>query len=183
VYMLKVAPLALGGAYPKGDAILQGGRDLTLLRALDRTAKWLETRFGGVDPALYQFGTVHVTSFADSFGKGIDWGTIPSSGGETTVNVSPSIFYDDDGAVAQEWRSHFGPLVRMTGTFGDDGTPELWFNAPLGNVADPKSAHASDWTSDWRDGRYRRFAYRKSEVEAAAESSYELVWERPGETE
>lgn len=183
VYMLKLAPLALGGAYPKGDGVLQGGRDLVVLRALDRTAKWLEARFGSVDPAGYQFGDVHVTSFADSFGRGIDSGTIPTNGGETTLNVSPSVFYDADGAVAQQWQSQFGPLVRTTGTFAEDGTPELWFNAPLGNVADPNSPHASDWMADWRDGRYRRFAYRKAEVDAKAESSYELVWERPGAVE
>src|SRR5262249_20267782 len=130
VYMLKIAPLALSGAYPKGDVILQGGGDLLLLKALDRTAQWLTARFGGVEPTRYKLADMHVTSFADAFGAGVDWGSFPTDGGETTVNVSPSTFYDGD-QVAQQWISHFGPLVRLTGTFAEDGTPELSFNAPL----------------------------------------------------
>jgi penicillin amidase len=177
VYMLKIGPLALSGAYANGDQLLQGGGDLILLRALDKAAGWLTERFGGVDPAGYKLSDMHVTSFDGAFGAGVDWGSIPTDGGETTINVSPSRFYDDGGVIANQWVSHMGPLVRMTGTFADDGTPELYFNAPLGNVGQPQSPHSGDWMGDWQEGRYRRLLFRRSEVDAAVESRMQLVRE------
>src|SRR5262245_45086961 len=153
--MLKLADLLIRGAYPDGAILLQKGRDATLLGALDRTAQLLTERFGGVDPSGYRYSDLKITSFQDGLGTGIDFGSVPTDGGEATVNVSPSQFFQD-ADVATQWISHMGPILRMVTSFAEDGTPELEYDFPLGNVADPLDPHMSDMTPLWVEGQYRK---------------------------
>jgi penicillin amidase len=169
VYMLKVALLAARRASAGPDAIVEQGLDVALLAALDATASFLTERFGGVEPERYTFGDMKVSTFLGSYGPGLDMGSVPTDGGETTVNVSPSTFRE--GAdVAPAWRSHWGPLERTVTTFAEDGTPESFISFPLGNVADPSSPHFRDGQGDWLEGRARKLLFRRAEIEEALES-------------
>jgi penicillin G amidase len=172
-YILKVAALALRGEYPNGAALLQEGVDWIVLTGLDRTAAFLTQRFGGVSPDGYRWSDMHVTNFDNAFGLGMPLVTVPSDGGEDTVNVAHSLFRRDT-QVLDQWVSDYGPVERLVGRFGDDGTPEVWVNFPLGNVADPASPHFDDMLGDWLDGNYRKLAFTRSEVDARAEHSFEI---------
>src|SRR6185436_13443291 len=129
---------------------------------------WLTTRFGGVDPSLYRLSDMKVSVFSESFGSGVDYGSAPSDGGEATVDVSPSVFWKG-AEVAPQWESRYGPIVRMVTSFADDGTPELEYDFPLGNVADPASPHSGDMLADWIGGTYRKMPFRRAEIEGALE--------------
>jgi penicillin G amidase len=170
VFMLKIADLLVRGEYPNGATAIPEGRDVVLLEALLQTADWLTARFGSVDPAGYALADVHFSSWESSLGTGMDVGTSASDGGEDTVNVSPSKFLAEDGSVADEWVSHWGPIFRTCFSFADDGMPEMWLDSPLGNIADPASAHFDDQTQAWLDGEHRKMPFRRDEVEAASES-------------
>lgn len=172
-YLLKVAALALDGQFPKGSALLQEGRDVIVLTGLEDTAAHLTARFGGVDPKLYSWGEVHVTSFDNAYGLGVPLMNVPSDGGENTINVAHSVFRRDF-VVPDQWVSDYGPVERLVGRIDDSGTPEVWVNFPLGNVADRASPHFDDMLSDWADGRYRKLAFRRAEVDARAEQRSEL---------
>jgi len=167
-YVLKVAALALSGKYPKGDALLQQGKHRIVLGGLAKTAAHLQARFGGVEPSLYRWGDVHVTSFDNAYGLGVPLPSVPSDGGENTVNVAHSVFRRDF-VVPERWISDYGPVERLVGRFDDAGVPEVWVNFPLGNVADRDSPHFDDMVEDWAEGRYRKLAFRREEVEARAE--------------
>jgi acyl-homoserine lactone acylase PvdQ len=95
-------------------------------------------------------------------------GTIPSDGGENTINVAHSVFRKDL-KIPEQWLSDYGPVERMVARFDDDGVPEIWVNFPMGNVADRSSPHFDDLLQDWADGRYRKMPFRRDEVEARAE--------------
>jgi penicillin amidase len=172
-YVLKVALLALSGAYPDGDNVVQGGKDLVILRALDKTAAFLKDRFGGVEPDRYIFSDMKVTDFDNAFGLGMPVGRIATDGGEDTVNVAHGVFRKDF-EIPEKWVSDYGPVERLTAQFGADGRPELWVNFPMGNVGDPESSHFDDTLDDWVNGVYTRFPFTAGEVEAAAESSHEI---------
>jgi penicillin amidase len=173
-YILKVAALALKGEYPNGDQLLQEGRDMIVLRGLEKTATFLTERFGGVAPDGYRWSDMHVTSFDNAFGLGMPLQTVPTDGGEDTINVAHSLFRRDQ-QILEQWISDYGPVERLTGRFGDDGKPEVWVNFPLGNVADPASGHFDDMLGDWLDGKYRKLAFARSEVDARAERTLEIV--------
>lgn len=172
-YVLKVALLAIAGAYPQGDAVVQGGKDLLILRALDRTAALLTERFGGVSPDLYTYADMRVTDFDNAFGLGMPLLQLPTDGGEDTVNVAHGVFRRDK-EIPEKWVSDYGPVERLTARFGDDGRPELWVNFPMGNVADPTSPHFDDGMDDWVNGNYVRFPFTQEEIAAAAERTFEI---------
>ena len=176
VFILKIASLTLQGAFADGDEVLQEGRDAVVLAALADTADYLTARFGTVDPSAYRLADVKVTDLWGATGKGLDRGTYPTQGGESTVNVSADAsFFDEQGGVHETWTSHWGSIFRHTATFADDGTPELYFNFPLGNVADPASPHFDDMQQNWLDGGYDKMLFSREEIEARAEDSYQLL--------
>jgi penicillin amidase len=172
-YVLKVAALALSGDYPNGEALLQEGKHRIVLMGLSKTADHLVARFGGVEPERYRWGDVHVTSFDNAYGLGVALPSVPSDGGENTVNVAHSVFRRDF-VVPEQWVSDYGPVERLVGRVDDTGTPELWVNFPLGNVADRASPHFDDMTADWANGTYRKLAFARQEVEARADSRLTL---------
>jgi penicillin amidase len=174
VFLLKIASMALRDAYPGAAAIVQQGPRAAVLGALDRTATLLIDRFGSVDPASYRFEDMKVTSLRDGLGTGLEFGETPSDGGEATVNVSPGTFFEGE-EIAARWVSRYGPIFRMVQGFSEDGTPELRYNFPLGNVAEPDSPHFNDQTESWRDGEYRTMAFRRGDVEARLESTIVLA--------
>ena len=172
-YVLKIAILALSGAYPDGAKVVQGGNDLVVLRALDKTAAFLKERFGGVEPTKYTYSDMRVTDFDNAFGLGMPIGQVPTDGGEDTVNVAHGVFRKNL-KIPEKWVSSYGPVERMTARFGDDGKPELWVNFPLGNVADPESAHWDDALEGWVEGQSFQFPFTDAEIKAAAERTFDI---------
>jgi penicillin amidase len=172
-FVVKIPGLAITGAYPQSDALLEEGRDVIILTALRRTAQLLTTRFGGVDPAGYTWEQVHGTFFTSPLGQRLELGFVPTDGGEDTVNVSSSTFLDGPN-VAERFESHDGAIFRVVTTFDGDGVPQAWANFPPGNSADPDSPHASDTLADWVDGNYAPFPYARAEVDAAVTETIRL---------
>lgn len=175
IFMMKIAILAMRGAYPMGDEVLQEGRSRIALLALSDVAELLQQRFGGVEPSRYTLGSMRFAHMNGSTGRGIDRGKYPTHGSEDTLNVAAySSFFDLRGDVLPESITVHGPIFRHNATFTEDGTPQLWFDMPLGNVADPQSPHWQDLHDDWLSGRYRRFWYTRDEVVEHEESRYTL---------
>lgn len=173
-FILKIPALALLGRYPN-DTLIQEGPEWVTVEALRRTADWLTTEFGGVDPSLYTWGDRHGTRFVNPYGELLDGGWTPTDGGEDTVNVSSSNFYANSGGdTAERFESKAGAIFRVVTTFAEDGVPEARVNFPRGNSGDPSSPHWDDTLNDWVEDVYTHFPYRRSEVEAATQQTIVL---------
>ena len=166
---LKLTSLVILGQFPDGDGVLQKGRDLAVLVALDRTAAWLAAEFESVNPGNYTWGERHGTGFRNAFGGKLDGGWVATHGGEDTINVSGTVFFAKDSTtqVVKQFESHDGPVFRVVTRFLDDGTPESVVNFPRGNSGDPASPHFADTLEDWRNGVYAKYPFARAEVDAA----------------
>lgn len=164
IYVMKIAVLALQGAYPQGAAVVQDGVDVTVLNAAVRTVEWLEAEYGSVEPVTYAYGNKKVTSFDDAYGYLMPLFDRPSPGGEDTICVSQNIAFAEDAA---QWTSTYVSVERMVGGFAADGTPEAWVNFPVGVAADPGSEDTARANADYLAGRYHKFLFRRDEIEAA----------------
>ncbi len=173
-FVIKLPMLAVQGVYPQSDALMQDGRDTHVLRAMQRTASLLSSRYGSVEPGAYTWGDAHGTRFDNPYGERLDLGFVPTDGGEDTVNVSSSKFLDPAGAVAERFDSGGGAIFRVVTTFDDDGTPRSYANFPPGNLEDPDAPGFSNTLEDWVEGRYRELAFHRPDVEAAAVSAHTL---------
>jgi penicillin amidase len=170
IYMLKVATLALSGAYSNGDKVLQGGAAAIQIKALQDTALYLTERFGSQNSG-FKYSDTRLTDLNGAFGLGIDLGMVATDGGESTVNVAAGIFFDG-AEPATTWPADWGPMVRVVGQFNDNG-PEVFVNFPLGNIADRDSPHFKDGLNDWVNGNYKRLLFETDDIlkSAAVESS------------
>ena len=165
---LKFTALAATGQYPDGDAVMQGGRDLLVLAALDQTAQWLAAEFEGVNPGNYTWGERHGTGFRNGFGGQLDGGWVATHGGEDTVNVSSTVFYAPmTTEVVNPFESNDGAVFRVVTRFLADGTPEAMINFPRGNSGNPEDPHFADTVEDWREGVYKKYPFVRAEVDAA----------------
>ena len=165
VFVIKVAALAVAGAYSGGGAVVQGGSDLVLLTAAGRTADWLKRSFGTTDPAAYTYADRKETLFDDAFGAAMPVFSRPTDGGEDTLNVSQNIGFSETAAT---WTSSYVAVERSVGTFAPDGTPQMYVNFPVGAHADPASPDTLAANSDYIEGRYRKLLFRRAEIEADA---------------
>lgn len=172
LYLFKFALLALRGDYAEGADLVQGGVDRTLLTALDQTAALISARWGSL-AQLPEYGALHATDFHDALGSGLAFGSAPSDGSETSVNVSPTVVYVGD-EVAPQWTSSYGPILRHCEDLGADGTPRMSYDFALGNIADPASPHFGDQTDLWLNAEHRRMWFTTEEVAAHTESRLEL---------
>ena len=176
VFIMKIAVNTMRGLFPMGDDVLQEGRLWISLAALQDTAEYLEGRFGTVDPGEFKMSDVKFTKFDGTTGRGLDRGKFPTAGSDDTVNVAAGHnFFAPGGGVDEELLSRHGSIFRHVTTFAEDGTPELYFNMPLGNVGEPESAHYMDLNDDWLEGGYRKFWFSRDEVEEHAEARYTLL--------
>ncbi len=163
IFALKVSVEALRGRYPRGDGVLQGGRDLVAMRAAKKTAAWLDKTFGGVDRGTW--ASRKMTRFDHAFGYGVSLFDVPSQGGEDTIDVAQNIAFGEDLPV---WPSSYVPVERTVATFDADGRPKLWVTFPVGAHADPASPETARANADYVEGRYAPLATRRSEVDARA---------------
>ncbi len=67
-----------------------------------------------------------------------------------------------DGAVADQWVSHWGPIERQVMSFKAEGLPESYASVPLGHVADRGSPHFDDAMTGWVGGGVSQDAPRGS---------------------
>ncbi len=172
---LKLGALLLTESYPNSGVLLQGGKHGIVLDALAQTADWLTAEFGGVDPSGYTWGERHGTEFRNPT-PALDYGWVSTDGGDDTVNVSMSPFFEggDITTPRSRWESHDGAIFRSCTGFDAEGTPVTWMNYSMGNSADPESARFSIAQEDWRSGTYRQLPFARADVEAALESSFTL---------
>ncbi len=169
IYILKFALLA---ARVPNSALLQEGKDLLLLRALDQTAALLVQRYGAVDSG-FAWGDFHETQFwSDSIPEYFGGG-VATDGAEGTVNVSAGQFFAGD-EVQEKHVSGGGAIYRMTATFDEDGAPRAFFNMPRGAQGEPDAPFFDDRTADWVDDRYTLLRFRRADVDAGQVESLRL---------
>ena len=174
IYLIKWAVRAVTRSYPNAENLMQGGRDVVVLRALADTAAWLTTRFGGTDPSMYRWSDFHGTHFGGWI-SALDGGWHPTNGGEGTVNVSSTVFFDSHDMPNAQLEAHSGPIYRYVTQFAADGVPETVVTIPRGESGDPASPHYADTMDDWIAGRYRPLLFRSAEVAADMESTETLA--------
>ncbi|MGE0787408.1 MAG: penicillin acylase family protein [Sandaracinaceae bacterium] len=175
VYLLKVPILAAEGAWDDSLALFQDGVPHTVLEALELTHFWITNVLDVTDPTTVTWDQIHCTRLdgRDGITAWNSLGCVPTDGGDGTVNVSSANILSDAGA-RDSHRSGSGPIYRMVATFGDDGVPEAYVTFVPGNVEDPTSPYWQSALDDWVEGRYRRFPFRRAEVEAAAAETFTL---------
>lgn len=161
VFVAKVAAQAVLGRYPNGDRVVQGGRDLVMLRAAKKTAAWLVAQNGAVDAAPYS--SRKMVRFDDALGYGVPLSSVPTDGGEDTICVSQNISFSEGKG---PWLSSYVSVERTVAGFGDDGVPEAYVQFPFAGPADPDSAESKAATSSWVDGVHRKLPFRRAEVES-----------------
>lgn len=99
------------------------------------------------------WGELHVARF-NRWDRGET--TIPTGGGDASINVAQSRCWDGD-TFRPQCQSTVGAVFRNVFTIRDDGTPECWFNWPLGNTAS---------TDDWLSNTYKMWRFTREDVEA-----------------
>jgi penicillin amidase len=143
-----------------------GGVNALLLGALDDTAAWLTTSFGGID-AAYTLGDVHAAVFPTDFGGELEVGRIKVDGHVDTVNVSAAAFFGEDGGVLKEFSSREMALFRLVVGFGEDGRAESTIDFARGTREDPSDPHFSDQDETWSLAQHKPLPFRRAEVEAS----------------
>jgi penicillin G amidase len=161
-----VAKLVVLASRDPESAVLQEGRDVLLLTALADTASWLESRWGSSSEG-YAWSDFHITRFRSESTPTYDGGSVPSDGGEGTINVSSARFLAN-GEPVETHSSGSGAIYRMVASFDDDGTPRAYFNLPRGNVGEPSSPYFDDRTADWVEDRYTLLRFKADDVEAGS---------------
>lgn len=162
IYVVKYAILALEDP---AQTFVQGGKDPTILKALDETAAFLTSRYGHVDLG-FTWGGFHATEFPSESIAAFDGGSVPTDGAEGTINVSSGDFFDGMNQPLGTHRSSDGSVFRMVATFDDAGLPQAYFDMARGNAGEPGDPHYDDLTSDWVDGRYQPLAFTDADIEA-----------------
>jgi penicillin amidase len=172
IYALKVMAMTVAERYPAAPELMQEGRDLLVMQALDDAAAFLTGRFGSSDPSAYTWADLHVTRFVGLWGPALEGGTVPTDGSSGTVNVSDAVFLQGGEPLAQ-LESHGGAIYRMVVSFDDDGVPRATVSYPRGNAGDPDSPFWDNTLEGWVEGEYRTLAFRGGEV--AADVREEIV--------
>lgn len=129
------------------ESLTDGEAELAMLEALDEALTLLDERGNPT------WGEMHVAEFEEPSGA---INTERRGGGDTTINVAQNLCWDEDSELAENCRSTAGSVFRTVTTIQEDGTPVTWFNWPRGNAAD---------TADWLDGEYKRWPFRRGEVD------------------
>lgn len=163
VFIAKVALEAVLGKYPNGDRILQGGRDLVLLRAAKKAAAFLVAKYGAVDAAPWS--AKKATRFDHALGYGIPLFSVPTEGGEDTINVSQNIAFDTGDA---PWTSSYVSVERTVGAIAADGVPEAFVTFPFASAADPDAPETKAANARYVEGKHEAIPFRRPDVERRA---------------
>lgn len=166
VYVLKWSLMILTRRIAAADDLMQEGRSVIVMEALSKTAAWLTSTYGSVDPAGYRWADLHHTRFLGLWGEALELPPIPSDGGDGTVNVANGAFLADGDPVARI-DSTGGAAYRMVMGFDEDGTPRATVSFPPGNDGEPTSPFFDNHLEDWIEDRHQPLPYRAEEVAAA----------------
>lgn len=170
-FIIKIPGLAMTDQYAAGDALLQEGREQLALQSLLDTVELLEDRFDGWEPENYSWGDMHGTRFDNDVASYV-YGWIPTDGGEDTVNVSSSRFFQGMTTTPGErYDSTSGAIYRLVATFSEDGLPQAWMNFAVGNGGNPDDPHWGDEMDRWVSGGYDRLWFTDDEVDEHLEST------------
>ena len=163
LYLIKFAVLALRDQSP----IVADGNDLALVKALDEASQILMTRYGSVTQN-FTWKDYHQTTFGSDSDPVFAGMSIPTDGGEGTVNVSSGAFFSSDGmdTPLPNHLSDQGSIYRMVATFDDAGLPHAKYNFARGNAGEPADPHFNDLTDDWANARYEDMHFEDSDIEA-----------------
>ncbi|MCX4243337.1 penicillin acylase family protein [Paraliomyxa miuraensis] len=165
-FALKFSALAVTGAYPGSDALVEGSVDARVLEALDATAAWMSANTGAATTDGLRWDEFHVTRFASPVAA-LTWGEVGSPGSVGTLNQNTATYLDGSEA-AVRFISEDGPMFRGVVAFDDEGTPRLHYSFAPGNGGDPDAAHWGDLVDAWITGRYFEMPFSPQEVEAAS---------------
>ena len=130
-------------------------------------------RLGGANPANWQWGKLHHTTFPHPLANAADEATklrlnvgpMPKQGGSDTVNLSG---YDPNS-----FRQVAGPTFRVVIDVGGwDNSRAV--NAP-GQSGDPASPHYRDLAPMWLKGDYFPLLYSRARIEAEVTRRIDLV--------
>jgi len=138
-------------------------RQVSVARALERTAAWLDARFPSGE---YTWGDVHGTIFKTLYGDRLATDWVPTDGSCGTLNRADTVFFEEGGLPRNRLDSTDGSIYRMVARFRDDGVPEAFFAMGQGVSGEPTSPHWDDLRGDWVNTRYRRLRFLRAEVEA-----------------
>lgn len=167
IYLLKLAVLALEGAFESAPEILDRSPELAVLMALEQTATWLEVRFGGIESENYTWGDYHQIAFDSPVDGPLEIGDHSGDGGDGTVNVATAPFFEGVSARRMH-RARGGAVYRMVAEFEPDGLPRAQINFAPGTVGEPSSPFFRNTLEDYLTGQYRDLAFRAEDIEAAA---------------
>ena len=135
LFMLKIGVMAAAGVYEDSESLLQEGRFELVLGALQTTAEFLQSRFGSVDPADYQYSDLFAAVFTNDVGGALDVGRVAIDGSEGSVNNFLCGFATE-GDDAARWDCQFGPVMRIINSFDEDGT-RIWPHASETTTQNP----------------------------------------------
>jgi penicillin amidase len=136
------------------EAFLDGRGAYDLIGGLDDALAWTAVRAGELGVPELAWGDLHRAKVHPT------WGAVellPVDGDESSPNVSPCTFWGESEPEALCVGDE-GPIWRTVTGFADDGVPETIFSVAYGN--DEIS------TTEWLDGAYDDFAFRRADVEA-----------------
>jgi penicillin amidase len=162
IYVVKYAIIALKDP---AQTFVQGGKDATILKALDETAQFLTQKYGHVDFG-FTWGGFHSTAFPSDSIAALDGGSVPTDGAEGTINVSSGDFFDAQNQPIGTHVSSSGSIYRMVASFDDAGTPQAFFDMPRGSSGEPGDPHYDDLTADWADEKYQPLLFTNADIEA-----------------
>ncbi len=136
------------------ESFLDGRGDYDLLGGLDEALTWTEERGAALAVETYTWGDMHRVKVHPTWG---DTQYLAVDGDESSPNVSGCTFWGEDEP-EELCSGDEGPIFRTVTAFAEDGVPETVFNVAYG----PDDAS----TTDWLDGTYDAFAFRRADVEA-----------------
>ncbi|MEM9195534.1 MAG: penicillin acylase family protein [Myxococcota bacterium] len=163
----KWAILALEDQLGPASGLVQEGTPQILLEALSAARDFVRDRYGAVTgtPPPYRWDMLHGTLFRADYRGPYDGEYVPTDGADGTVNVSDANFFDEEDIV-ERLESTGGAIYRAVYSFDEDGTPRAVANFARGNVGEPDSPFWADRLSEWTEGTYQPFLFRRTEIEA-----------------
>jgi penicillin amidase len=174
-YVMKFLSNVLRGRAPGSASFFAGeARQVSIARALEETATYLMTQFGSTTTG-YTWGMIHGTRFPSIHGTRLDGNWVATDGGEGTVDVSSTGFFDSSGDPNVRLESGGGAVYRMVAGFRADDRPEAFFNMARGVSGEPTTSHWDDLHLDWIETTYRPLLFDRTEVEAGPTENMTLM--------
>lgn len=162
-FILKWLSAAVSGRATNAAGAFDEPRQVSVARALERTAAWLDAHFPG---GAYTWGDVHGTIFKTLYGDRLATDWVPTDGSCGTLNRADTVFFEEGGLPRDRLDSSDGSIYRMVARFRDDGMPEAFFAMGQGVSGEPTSPHWDDLRDDWVNTRYRPLRFLRADVEA-----------------